>query len=86
MTTAEALVILFVNDMFFDFCKSLRSEQVVAFDKALDMSQKILLLELMDTACPPDDPDAIRSARQEAWTKLVRAARAQVEGVAEAAQ
>ena len=75
MTTAEARVILFVGDVLSDFCKSLRSEQVGALNGVLDMSQKILLLEILSTVLPPQDDAVIRPERQEAWTQLVKAAR-----------
>ena len=80
MTTAEADVILFVGDVLSDFCKSLCSEQVGALNGVLDMSQKILLLEILSTVLPPEDDTVIRPERQEAWTKLVKAATRQIEG------
>ena len=78
MTLREASVILFIEEALSEVSKSLRTEQIAALSDMLDMTQKILLLEILSAVMQPNDR-LVPTERQAAWRSLVEAAKSRSE-------
>ena len=81
MTVSEAQVILFVGQALCDLCTSLSKEQLEALTDVLDMSQKVLFLEILTTISPPENGGVSASAKKrETWASLMQAATDRIAG------
>jgi hypothetical protein len=79
MTLTEARTLLFITEALNDLQASLRVDQIAALTSALDMTQKILLMEVMFTILPsPSEDEVVWNDRRRAWAQLVQAAKDRV--------
>lgn len=81
MTLAEAQALIFVGEALHELFTSLSREQVEAITGTLDMSQKVLCLEILSTIAPPTNEAGSpyrgyspSADKRETWAGLLQAA------------
>ena len=77
MTVPEAQAILFVGEALNELFTSLSREQIAALTGTLNITQKILCLEILGTISPPTNGDhgyTPSGQKRETWAGLLKAA------------
>lgn len=92
MTVAEAQALIFVGEALHELCTSLRSEQIEALMGTLDITQKVLCIEILSTIAPrtndagsPYRGYSPSAGKRETWAGLLQAAMARITAGPEAA-
>lgn len=75
MTRAQAHVILFLNGALGEVARSLSEDQLAALRTLLDPQQQVLLMEILSTVQPAQDP-ILLSGKRAAWASLTETAKA----------
>jgi hypothetical protein len=76
MTLPEARAILFLNETLTSVAASLRDDQVRALHEALDLRQKVALMDVLTVTSPPTD--FIVEEKRHGWACLVKRANERV--------